>query len=301
MEQLDYTPEDSENLEENSDIFEMSAFPEAYQDIVGRHNEEFRAILEQTLPAELIDGAISRITFERDDPTEVNRAYGVSAVAVCETGGVIKIFEGFFEKTYAEQQYILAHETGHALTQIIFSGAKTYEELSRLNASSDSAGETLYVQHMAEMVQRGKLDQRALFHEQTAERMAAYILGGGDFANMLEIQAIYLREPGELFRGIPEDILKDKDALRNFLNNNETDNKLLEMTREYHRLINGAVRQTEQTSGEVVDWHFRAVDDSTLGESPFLSAHSKHHEEAPLQTKSLWSFLLEFLLQTKQP
>jgi hypothetical protein len=277
-------------------LLELASFPEQYQEAIAERWAEVKRILESTVPPELLAKAVASIRYEAAPSVETNNQYQIKAVAHCENNGRIVVFESFFEKNYAEQQYILAHETAHALAAVLFSRQDSYDELATLNQEANVNGETKYVRHAAKQKEAGRLKDSDVFAEQTAERLTAFLLGGGDLGNILEVQALYLEDPAALFEGLPEQALADKDQLTNHLASGAALNPLIKDTSAYREFFDRMINGEEDNEDELIEWEMGLIDTEMLGTSGLLDAYVGHQQSSS-QPLSVWGFLAELFSQ----
>lgn len=284
-------------IEPSPAIREINSFPEAHRQIILDRHQEVSLILGHTLPVDLVSSFLSQLEFARTAEAGLEKAYGKDPLAVCQPSGKIEIFESFFGKTPEEQQYILAHEFSHtAVNRSVFASREGVEIARKLGAASQLAGETAYTRHVIERQKLGEMTEDEVLAEQMAERTAAYLLGGGNLAGMLQVQALYMDSPGELFAGIPAEALGDPEQLGQFISDNPDANPLISDTVAYHQLIKSSLESLSAAEEAEYDsdWDLPAYETQGLGSSPGLDKYRAQANQ-PNGRTTLWSFLQEVL------
>ncbi len=278
-------------------IKEINSFPEAHRQAILNRHQEVSKILGHTLPVDLVSSFLSQLEFTRTADTGVEQAYGIDPLAICQPDGKIEIFESFFGKTPEEQQYILAHEFSHnVVNRSVFASRERLEQARKLGAASQLAGETTYTRHVIEQQRLGQLTEDQVLAEQMAERTSAYLLGRGDLVGMLQVQALYMDNPGELFAGVPPEALADPELLGQFIAENPEANPLISDTVAYHQLIKTSLDSlgSDDEMEDELDWDLPAIESQGLGSSRYLDSYRAQANQ-PNGPTTLWSFLREVL------
>lgn len=223
-------------------------FPEGHRQIVEAQLTEVIKLVSKSVPAELTESLLTRVTYLPRGSELTGQQYGIEPIAEI-SGGRLEVYETFFAKSPEQQRYILTHELSHSLSErVVLRDPNFRKQFLELSASADLRGETEYTKNAIERARNGELAWQSAQAEQLAERLTAHLWGEGDLANSLAAQAAFTNNPTSVFNGVPPEILSNEQAMREYLETQPSPNVLIEDARNFNTLFTAAINGYEPTA-----------------------------------------------------